>query len=155
MLFHFGWQMVEAAVVMFGGKLRTSFLEQLLNLIVKLLGVDSLLGDVILMHDVAEEVTVIRLCHELAFNLLWQHFKPVPVIPPQRNIDGDKAGNVTAFQSAKRVAALAAPKRLRLALFASSGLHMKKSPPCSGLAKKSLSICSLCSFCPALTVSSR
>lgn len=62
------------------------------------LEIHALLGDIVLVHHMAEEVPVIRLDLKLVVDLLRQHLEPVPIVATQGHIDGDEPCDVPALQ---------------------------------------------------------
>ena len=49
--------------------------------------IDTWLQNVVLVHDVVEEVTIVELVLNFIFNFFWQFLEPLELVTWQRNVE--------------------------------------------------------------------
>src|SRR5262245_58140756 len=86
--------------VVFGWILRAACVEQFPQAMLKFERVMALSDDIVLVENVAEEVTVIQLVDDRFRNILRQSFEPVWVVPPQRDVESDDVLHLPAVDGA-------------------------------------------------------
>jgi hypothetical protein len=84
-----GFGVVKVANVVFCRIFGSSVVEQYPHPLLKGLAVRALRHDVVLVEDVAEEVTVVELVKNRCFDIRRQPLEPLFVIATQRNVEGD------------------------------------------------------------------
>src|SRR5271166_574748 len=89
MFFHLLWRVVQMPYIMLGRISCASLVKKPKHTVLNPPAIVSLFHDIILMHDVAEEMAVVQLDNKFVIDFGRKLFKPIPLVTAQSDVQRD------------------------------------------------------------------